>query len=860
MRHVLAMGFVLICVGSGSADGIMLPKEHSIPPLALVNQRVRINLDSQVAVTTVEQSFRNSTHQVLEATYVFPVPRGASVTKFSMWVNGKEMKGELLDAPRARQIYNDIVRRTKDPGLLEYVENSLFRLRVFPIAPNSEQKVSLTYSSVLQRDNGTVEYVYPLKGDNGFRQTLEDFSIEATIKSPDPIQNVFSPTHAISVSRHGEREVTVKFDKNQAILDKDFQLFYSCNPKEVGFSALSFRPVSSEKGYVMLLISPRLEAKPDEANPRDMVFVLDTSGSMRGAKMDQAKRALKYCLKNVGSKDRFGLIHFASVVSKYRDNLQNSSSEQLAEATRWVDSLEADGGTNIQDALSAALEYRGSDPGRTFTVVFFTDGMPTVGETSIPAILKNFLGKNTANTRVFTFGVGDDVNATFLDQLAGETRAVSTYVRPAEDIEEKVSGLYGKISAPAMTDLKLTAGGNIHFEEMYPPKLPDLFHGNQLIVLARYTGNGPATISLEGRVGSDQKTLVNETSFPEKTGDDKAFVEQIWARRKVGYLLDQIRQHGESRELVDETKRLAKRYGIATPYTSYLIVPDEPVQRFGRGGMGMQGRSFSGGIAGGGQISGGIGGISGGIGGGLGGLGALGIGGGGKPVQTGSTASLNLLRGPPAATITDFAKQAQPNKGDLAENRDKLNDAFFGQGIGPGAGLGMAGAMGGLGGRGAGKGNGAAGPGALPNMPMLQAAEKRANFIEAKKALGAHNLETVQGGKLGVELSIDSNSLRNQARLSLTALKNVGGRNCLEYAGIWIDEGFDAKTPTIAVKAQSDAYFRLLERQPKLKEVFQLGNALVWITPSGTALVIDPNEGKEKLPDAEIDTLFRQKK
>jgi Ca-activated chloride channel family protein len=379
-------------------------------------------------------------------------------------------------------------------------------------------------------------------------------------------------------------------------------------------------------------------------------------------------------------------------------------------------------------------------------------------------------------------------------------------------------------------------------------------------VLARYTGNGPATISLEGRVGSDQKTLVNETSFPEKTGDDKAFVEQIWARRKVGYLLDQIRQHGESRELVDETKRLAKRYGIATPYTSYLIVPDEPVQRFGRGGMGMQGRSFSGGIAGGGQISGGIGGISGGIGGGLGGLGALGIGGGGKPVQTGSTASLNLLRGPPAATITDFAKQAQPNKGDLAENRDKLNDAFFGQGIGPGAGLGMAGAMGGLGGRGAGKGNGAAGPGALPNMPMLQAAEKRANFIEAKKALGAHNLETVQGGKLGVELSIDSNSLRNQARLSLTALKNVGGRNCLEYAGIWIDEGFDAKTPTIAVKAQSDAYFRLLERQPKLKEVFQLGNALVWITPSGTALVIDPNEGKEKLPDAEIDTLFRQKK
>ena len=895
MRHILALGFVLVCVGSGHADGIMLPSERSIPPLALVNQRVHITLDSQVAVTNVEQSFRNSTKQQLEATYVFPVPRGASVTKFSMWVNGKEMKGELLDAPQARQIYNDIVRRTKDPGLLEYVENSLFRLRVFPIAPNSEQKVSLTYSSVLNRDNGTVEYNYPLKGDNGFRQTLEDFSIEASIKSPDPIQNVFSPTHAIAVTRKSDREVTVKFDKNQAFLDKDFQLFYACNPKEVGFSALTFRPVSNEKGYVMLLITPRLETKSDEIIPRDMVFVLDTSGSMRGAKMDQARRAMKYCLKNVGPKDRFGLIHFASVVSKYRESLQNSTSEQLAEASRWVDSLEADGGTNIQDALSAALDYRSSDPGRTFTVVFFTDGMPTVGETSIPAILKNFLAKNTSNTRVFTFGVGDDVNATFLDQLAGETKAVSTYVRPAEDIEEKVSGLYSKISVPAMTDLKLIAGGNVHFEEMYPPKLPDLFHGNQLIVLARYTGNGPASISLEGRVGSSQKTLVNESSFPEKTGDDKAFVEQIWARRKVGYLLDQIRQHGESRELVDETTRLAKRYGIATPYTSYLIVPDEPVRRpgatplggrgsgFGGGGvgpgmglgqdrsapMGGQGVSnLSGGIAGGGGISGGIGGISG-------------------MVPQSNTSALNKLRGPPLGqtplppssgiaggisagqgenrpdrmqlipvqttggvntSIIDFAKNAQPAKGDLKDNRDRLNGAS-----GPSKGMG---------GPGGGRGGWAGGAlsSSSQSFAMDETAAKRANFMEAKKALAEHRLETVQGGKLGVELSLDSGALRNQTRLSLSALKNVGGRNCLEYAGLWIDEEFDAKTPSISVKAQSDAYFRLLERQPKLKEVFQLGNALVWITPSGTALVIDPNEGKEKLADAEIDTLFKSKK
>ena len=557
----------------------MIPKERSIAPLALVNHRVQITLEDQVAVTHLEQTFRNPGNQNLEATYLFPVPHGASVTKFSMWVNGKEMKGELLDAPQARQIYNDIVRRLKDPGLLEYVDSNTFRLRVFPIAPHSDQKIALTYSSVLNRDNGVVEYIYPLRAGSGAGQgaTLEDFSIEATIKSPEPIQNVFSPTHAIAVTHRGDREVTVKFDKNQGLLDKDFQLFYACSPKDVSFTTLTFRPIGSQPGYFLSLIAPRIESKTTDAIPRDMVLVLDTSGSMLGPKMDQARRALKFCLKNLGSKDRFGLIHFATAVTKFRDSLEDSSADKRDEACRWVDQLEAQGGTNIQDALAAALDYRSSDRSRGFTIVFFTDGMPTVGETVPDRILKSFLDKNTANTRVFTSGVGDDVNAAFLDQLANQTRAVATYVRPAEDIEEKVSGLYAKISLPMLTDLKLSVGGGVRFEEMYPPRLPDLFHGSQLVVLGRYTGSGSAAISLTGRVGDKQKEIINETSFPEKTGEEKSFVEQIWARRKVGYLLDQIRQHGETKELVDETKRLAKRYGIATPYTSYLIVPDGPM-------------------------------------------------------------------------------------------------------------------------------------------------------------------------------------------------------------------------------------------------------------------------------------------
>ena len=219
---------------------------------------------------------------------------------------------------------------------------------------------------------------------------------------------------------------------------------------------------------------------------------------------------------------------------------------------------------------------RTDDAGRPFTVVFFTDGLPTVDETNTDKIVKKTVAKNTANTRIFTFGVGDDVNAAMLDQLAEQTRAVSTYVRPAEDIDDKVASLYGKISHPVLTNLKLAVARTVRIHEIYPPKLPDLFHGTQLVVIGRYTGFGHTAVRLTGHGRQEKKEFIYELTFPERTASDtgKDFVEPLWARRKVGFLLDQIRVNGEKKELIDEVVLLAKRYGIATPYTSYLVVPD----------------------------------------------------------------------------------------------------------------------------------------------------------------------------------------------------------------------------------------------------------------------------------------------
>lgn len=802
MRRCLpVLTLLLLWSGSVQAHSLLIPTDKTVPPLAMVNHQVNIAIDDQVAVTKVEQTFRNHTDRRLEADFVFPVPRGASVQKFSMWVNGVEVKGELLEAAKARQIYTDIVRRTQDPGLLEYMDNNCLRLRVFPIEPKSDQKVAVHYTAVASREGSLIEYVYPLKTDGKATSTLEKFSLAATIKSQHPVQNVYSPTHAVTLNRKSDREVSINFERNQALLDQDFQMFYSLGDKDVGLTALTHRPSGSENGFFMLLVSPRFETAKDYTVPRDLVLVADTSGSMRGPKMDQAKKALKHCLDNLGPKDRFALINFATTVNQFNDKLLDATKENLDEGRKWAANLEANGGTAINDALAAALQMRSDDASRTFTVIFFTDGQPTIGETNPDKILKNVSAKNTANTRIFTFGVGDDVNATMLDLLAENSRAASTYVRPAEDIEVKAGSLYNKISHPSLANLKLSVGKDVTLSEIYPTQLPDLFHGGQLVVLGRYSGKGHVSLTLSGLVGKDAKEFVYELDFPEKTSDEKAFVEQVWARRKVGYLLDQIRANGEKKELVDETVALAKKYGIATPYTSYLIVPDEPIPvvRDRVRPMPMPGpRPLPPGL---------------------------------EPARPGAA----------PMPVEGFIRQQAQNKGDLEKNRGVVEEKRLEREAKESS------------------GEGRLGGGKAGQQAAQAAKDKKEAYDAAWGALKSNQQQAVQAGKLGVDLSVQTNNLKNQDRLAQTAQRNIQGRNCIEIGGVWIDENYDAKMTALTVKAQSDAYFRLLEKHPEMKDVFRLGNHLVWMTPSGTALIIDTTEGKETLTDEEIEKLFKAK-
>ncbi len=586
INYIVISTAILLCfAASVSAQGILI--DESRPhhreyrtPISVQSHRVNVTIDRQVGVTTVNQVFENSSKRDLEATYLFPLPKGASITDFSMWMNGRKVTGELLEARRARKIYEDIVRRLKDPGLLEYLEHDLFRARVYPVPAHGEVRIEIVYSEMLSYDGGLVSYRYPLHSHAGALQTTSDFSIDIEIESDVLIKSLYSPTYDIEREIDG-RNATCSYEGGARGRAPDFVMYYTVSKEDVGLSLVTHRR-RGDDGYFMALLSPGKLSRRDRAIAKDVIFVIDRSGSMRGDKIEQAKEALGYCLRNLGDDDRFGIVTFASAVTRFDDRLTAASRANVRDAMHFVDDINARGGTDINAALGSALDMRGSR--RLCQLIFLTDGQPTVGETDVHAILDNVGRGNKGNARLFVFGVGYDVNTRLLDRLAFGNHGTVSYVSPEENIEVSVSSFYAKVSQPVLSDISLDFG-RVKTFDVFPRELPDLFDGSQLVVFGRYTGSGTPLIELEGYVDGKKKIFTYEARFKKRTDRrDGAgeFIPRIWATRKVAFLLAEIRENGHDQELVDEVVALATEHGIVTPYTSYLILEEERAGRLTR--------------------------------------------------------------------------------------------------------------------------------------------------------------------------------------------------------------------------------------------------------------------------------------
>ncbi len=588
---VLIAAILVSLTSAAWGQGILVPTEPDIRVqgnCAVTDHQVDITVRNQVASVSVVQTFVNTGSGMLEVEYLFPIPPGAAIDSLTLMVGGQEFAGELMEADKAKAIYEEIVRRKQDPALLEYADHGLYRTRAFPLEVGKPAEIAITYNVVCEKAGQTVEVWYPLSTEKYSAKPVEEITVRMDIEASSDITNLYSPTHTIETERKSDRRIIATYHAENTLPTADIQLFYSDTDKDIGATLLTFQPDAAEDGYFLMLLSANPGAEEVQIVPKDIVLVLDQSGSMNGEKIIQAREAARFIIERLNDEDRFNVIVYDDTIETFFDELVPANQTHRDEALARIDSVTASGGTNIHDALLKAMtiiaadqqpEDIAADGDRPKYVLFLTDGEATVGNTNEADILADTAGANVG-TRLFTFGVGYDVNIRLLDKLAVDNRGLSDYVRPEEPIESKVSMLYSRIKNPVMTDLSVEVQG-VTLTDIYPRPLGDLFEGSQLVIMGRYSGkdlagleqdrNGARTtqVVLKGLYGGEERAFEYPVSIT-PASQAYPFVSKLWATRRIGWLLDQIQLNGESEEVIDELIDLSLAHGILTPYTSFI--------------------------------------------------------------------------------------------------------------------------------------------------------------------------------------------------------------------------------------------------------------------------------------------------
>ena len=597
MKRLLAVVFGLIVSLAHEvalAQGVLvftthpgpLPRPHfrplSPPTVPMSSYKIKeltvqARLSDQVARVQVTQSFVNTGNAPIEVQFLFPLPYEGAVDKLTLLVDGKEFPGKLMPAKEARAVYESIVRSNKDPALLEWVGMGLFQTNVFPVPAGAERKVTLHYHQLLKKDRGLTDFLFPLSTAKYTSHAVEKVEIQIAIESTIEIKNVYSPTHTVDIKRPDSKHAVVSVTRTNEVPTSDFRLLFDVDKGQIGASVMSYKPKGSDDGFFLMLASPQVNSVDEERPKKTVIFVVDRSGSMSGKKFEQARAALKFVLNNLREGDLFNIVAYDGNVESFRPELERYTEETRKRALGFVEGLYPGGGTNIQGSLTTALAQL-KDHSRPSYILFLTDGLPTVGVTNEGQICQTAKDSNQVRARILSFGVGYDVNSRLLDRISRDGFGLTEYVRPDEDIEAHVSSVFNNISSPVLTDvtvkfeldgLKPEMGPPVN--RVYPKSNFDLFEGQQLVVVGRYKTPGAAKVVIQGRVNGKEQSFDFPANLIDQSGDETyAFVEKLWAVRRIGEIIDQIDLVGKNDELVKELVELSTRHGILTPYTSFL--------------------------------------------------------------------------------------------------------------------------------------------------------------------------------------------------------------------------------------------------------------------------------------------------
>jgi Ca-activated chloride channel family protein len=740
-------------------------------PFRVTSSRVDVRIDENIATTSMEQSFLNMSGRDLEVRVLIPLPSGASINSSALSMNDEMVEGKIYDAQQAQSIYESIVSQRRDPALLRFSGENLYEARVFPIPPNQERKLKFSYTQVLNASAGMYDYRHILSGSQLYEKGIEKFAFECVIRSKTPLGPIYSPSHQVAVTRPDDKTASIKLSGVNMSSDRDFRLYYAPSANDVAMRVIAHRNSDTDEGYFMLIARADDQLQKTRVITKEVVFVADTSGSMRGEKIKQTQSALKFCIDSLADGDRFNLITFATDVQALSPNkLLPATKENKAKAVRAIDQIEASGGTNIDGAMQAALGSDFSDSADCARmIVFMTDGLPTVGVTDAAAILKDVeTGNQKHKARIFNFGVGNDVNTHLLDKVALNFDGVSTYVSPREDIEVKVSDFYSKIKHPVMTQVSFDFGTDSGVNSVYPKRIPALYRGSELMLLGRFKGKGPGQITLTGNVGGEQRSISLKVEWPSRDLDN-SYLPRVWAMRKIGHLLEDLRLFGQNQEMIREVVELAQRHGIVTPYTSQLVL--EPGMRPGTDGVGGWG------------------------------------GGAGRGIPNAPMSAAEALgrqdaskKNAEAGAFSAGRNAREARSGDMATSLADFERTMKTAIAAP-----VESAF-------------------ASNEQKKEKAEKRRRLAEGMMA----------DGKMGVNAKNldEAGEAIEQAEAQL--IKNVGARTFYLRGGIWVDATAKANAKLTNLKLFSKEYFEMLKTDSTLGPVLALGNRIIVVVKDTT--------------------------
>lgn len=590
---------------TGETPGSLIAVDESGKPKSvcpLKHTDVKAEISGFISRVVVTQQFENPFKEKIEAVYTFPLPQNAAVDDMTMIIGSRTVKGKILPREEAKAVYDAAKSSGKVAGLLDQERPNIFTQSVANILPGEQVKITISYVETLKYENGAYEFVFPMvvgpryvpgtatseqpgngvapntdRVPDGSRITPKslpagirsghDISVEVVLDAGLIVDNVVSKSHLIDTQRPDPRSARLRLKEGSTIPNKDFILRYDVAGQAIQDALLTHR--SEKGGFFTMILQPPDRVTAEDVTPKELVFVLDTSGSMNGFPIEKAKETMKLALDGLYPSDTFNLITFAGDTHILFPKPVAATRENLRKAQAFLNSRSGAGGTEMMTAIKAALQPS-NDQTHVRIVCFMTDGYVGNDMEIIAEVQKH------QNARVFAFGIGDGVNRFLLDQMAQAGRGEVEYVSLSDDGSAAARRFHERVRNPLLTDISIDWSG-LPVADVYPQRIPDLFGAKPVVLTGRYTSPGRATIRLKGKVAGNDFTREIPVEFPETMASHDVLA-SLWARARIDNLMSQdyggVQRGNMKQELKDTITQLGIEYRLMTQFTSFVAVEE----------------------------------------------------------------------------------------------------------------------------------------------------------------------------------------------------------------------------------------------------------------------------------------------